>query len=169
MIAIDLVNAYGHYNVIAKHRSTIELTKDNFLTPRGDCIIGIKSDKGANSLSIDLKRIISTDNSYIYVILKVENLENVEVIRGRGSRKLTLENPNKIIIRKSNYISDATIMINSNKAAIDINRDIINELRNGSKLFAYIIASYLPLEDKEILRILINFDPITFSKISNII
>ncbi|MGB9674949.1 MAG: DUF371 domain-containing protein, partial [Nanopusillaceae archaeon] len=38
-----VINVKGHKLVKATHKSTLEITKDNFLTERGDCIIGINS------------------------------------------------------------------------------------------------------------------------------
>ena len=37
-------NAYGHENVKATHKNTIEFTKEKELTPQGDCILGVNSD-----------------------------------------------------------------------------------------------------------------------------
>ena len=42
--------AWGHENVRATHRSTFEVTKDDYLTPRGDCIVGIRSEAAARDL-----------------------------------------------------------------------------------------------------------------------
>jgi hypothetical protein len=41
---------YGHPNVLGLHKRTIEITKDDYLTERGDCIIGINSNKSCNDL-----------------------------------------------------------------------------------------------------------------------
>jgi len=35
---------YGHENVRALHKNTIEFTKDDFLSVNGDCIVGIKAE-----------------------------------------------------------------------------------------------------------------------------
>ncbi|HIP75502.1 MAG TPA: DUF371 domain-containing protein, partial [Thermococcus paralvinellae] len=42
----EIIHCYGHENIKATHKSTLEITKEDFLTPRGDCIICIKADKG---------------------------------------------------------------------------------------------------------------------------
>ncbi|QIW24926.1 DUF371 domain-containing protein [Sulfolobus sp. S-194] len=158
MIAIDTVKAYGHNNVKATHRSTLEITKDNYLTPKGDCIIGINANKGAYDLSPAVKQLIKK-GGYVYVIIKVNDM--IDIIHGYGNENLTLENPNKIIIRKSNYTADnSTIMIKADKSAKDIKREIIKELKeNKAQLMTYILASDLPLEDYQILRIIVNWNP----------
>ncbi|PSQ45283.1 DUF371 domain-containing protein, partial [Halobacteriales archaeon SW_12_67_38] len=40
-----VVDAHGHEHVTAQHASTLELTSDDFLTPAGDCILGIEADR----------------------------------------------------------------------------------------------------------------------------
>lgn len=162
MIAIDVVKAFGHKNVKATHRTTMEITKDNYLTPRGDCIIGIKANKGAKDLSEELKKLIRQNNSFVYIVLKVN--DKIDIIKGKGDSRLTLENENKIIVRKSDFVSDATIAIKADKSARNIDREIIRDLQNEkTELTAFIIASDSPLEDTQILRILINLNPISFS------
>ncbi|BFH72531.1 DUF371 domain-containing protein [Sulfurisphaera javensis] len=157
MIAIDLIKAYGHPNVRGTHKTTLEITKDDYLTPRGDCIIGIKANKGAFDLSSEVKLMIKS-NSYVYVVIKVDNL--FDIIHGYGDEKLSLIDENKIILRKSTYISDATIMIKADKSARDIKREILDKMRNEkTELNAFIIASDKSLKDSEILRIVINRYP----------
>ena len=161
MIAIDVIKAHGHINVKATHRNTLEITKDNFLTTRGDCIIGIESNKSAYDLSSEVKELIKR-GAYVYLVIKVK--DKVEIIHGIGDPRLTLENKDKIIVRKSDFISDSTIMIRADKSAKDIRRDLIDELKSKeTELIAYIVTSDSPLEDSEILRILVNRSPFPLS------
>lgn len=161
MLAVDLIQAFGHKNVRATHRTTLEITKESFLTPRGDCIIGINSNKSANELSFNVKELIKR-NSHVYLVLKVYN--DVDIVHGFGDPRLTLENKTKLIFRKSNFISDATVMIRADKSAKDIKREIIEKLKNEkTQLTAFLVASDSPLEDVEILRVLINTNPSAFS------
>ncbi|MFX1265712.1 MAG: DUF371 domain-containing protein, partial [Promethearchaeota archaeon] len=37
--------AYGHANVTGSHQTTVEITSESTLTPRGTCIVGIRADK----------------------------------------------------------------------------------------------------------------------------
>ena len=41
---------FGHKNILAKHRNTLEFTKDKDLTLNGDCIVGVNA-------NFDLKEI----------------------------------------------------------------------------------------------------------------
>ncbi|MCY0860449.1 MAG: DUF371 domain-containing protein [Sulfolobaceae archaeon] len=162
MIKVDVIRAKGHQNVRALHKTTLEVTREDFLTPRGDCIIGVSSDKGAKDLDEGLKELIKKDNTYVYLLIVVDNL--YQLIKARGSSKLTLTNDTKIILRKSDYISDATIGIRANASAKDIDRNIIKLLKDPNKdLYVFILASDLPLKDEEVLRIVINSYPISLS------
>jgi hypothetical protein len=152
-LAVDTLEIYGHPNVLGKHKSTLEFTKENYLTPRGDCIIGINSTKAIADLKEEVKEILK-ENGYGYVVIKVNNL--IDIVSGRGDKRMTFSNRVKIIIRKSNFISDSTLLVYSDKAAADIKRDIINKLRQGDKAKVFIIASDIPLKNEEILRVIVN-------------
>jgi len=54
-------------------------------------------------------------------------------------------------------------MIRSDKAARDINREIINLLKTEVEGEVHILASDNPLEDKEILRIVVDLNPLSFT------
>jgi hypothetical protein len=157
LIAIDFLTIKGHNNVKGIHKTTLEFTKDVYLTPRGDCIIGIKSNKSVKDLNDNLKQIIKK-NGFVYIVINVKGM--LDIVSARGSEKLTLTNPNKIIIRKSDFISDATLAINSDKAAFDINREMIKNLKNEHDGLVYIVASDIPLKYEEILRVVVNFNPL---------
>jgi hypothetical protein len=137
-IAIDVIEAWGHINVRATHKTTFEITKEKELTPRGDCIIGVKATKGASELSNELKDIIKNNEAVLVIALFTEN--HKDIVIARGSYRLTLGDQTKIIVRKSSYVNDATIGIYSNKAAVDIDRELIDDLRKGAKLTVLLIG-----------------------------
>jgi hypothetical protein len=121
-----VIKARGNKLIKATHKSTLEITKDNFLTKRGDCIIGINANYSVKDLPEDLKDHLLNEGK-IKIVIKVDDL--IDDIIAYGSKKLLLTNDRSIVIRKSNYIDDRTLAINSNKSAIDIDRKIIEELR----------------------------------------
>ena len=81
--------AYGHPNVKATHPSTLEITKDDFLTPKGDCIIAIESDLACNDLPEDVKSLLRSDDSIVRIKLSCNNV--YDEILARGSSKLSLK------------------------------------------------------------------------------
>jgi len=121
-----VIKAKGNKLIKATHKSTLEITKDNFLTERGDCIIGINANYSVKDLPEDLKDHLLNEGK-IKVVIKVDDL--IDDVIAYGSKNLLLKNDRSIVIRKSNYIDDRTLAINSNKSAIDIDRKLIEELR----------------------------------------
>ena len=129
MIVIDNLMARGHPNIVATHTTTLEITKDHTLTKKGDCIIAIEATKGLMDLSKEFRAACMNDNARILVELRT--LDMVERVRGRGSHLLTLTGE-EIIIRKSSYVSDRTLMIQADKAALDLQRKFIRGLKSTS-------------------------------------
>lgn len=127
---IDKIVSYGHKNISGNHRTTIEITKDNFLTKGGSCIIGIKSNKSCDDVSLEVKKDLISGKS-IRIILEVDGKQD-EII-AKGSPHLTLKDKNSIVIRKSGYIDNRTLAIYANKSSVDIDRDIIKKLKNNGQ------------------------------------
>ena len=135
----DEITFYGHPNVLATHPRTIEITKDNYLTKEGDCIVGINANKACNDINQKLRSLITQDNIPIQFKIIVGTLSFE--IKGFGNSQLTLSNPHDIVIRTSNYISTRTVSINCNKAAIHIPRDIIMLLQDSNIKGSLIISA----------------------------
>ncbi len=140
-IAYELVRFKGHPNIRARHSTTLEITKDPYLTPRGDCIIGVSADKGLKEFSKEFRTIASRDNSIIFLLIITE--AGTECVVGRGSERLTFRDPTKIIVRKSAYTSPNTVMIKADKSALELRRDIISYLRSGGEGLAVFISALL--------------------------
>jgi len=126
------IKAKGHSNILSKHKSTFEITKDPNLTLSGDCIIGVAMDKTMNNFPTELKKKIANDNAKITVKLQTENAED-EII-GYGHSKLTLTHPTDIVCRKSSFVCSRTLMIKSDKAACDLKKELIDDLQKGKSL-----------------------------------
>ncbi len=140
-IAWDFIEAKGHKNIKATHRSTIEITKDDYVTERGDCIIACSANKALSDLNSELKNVIRRDDTLVIIVIKVGDI--VDYIVGRGSSKLTLSSDRKIIIRRSSYIDDATLTIHANKAAKDIDRELITKLVREEKVNIWVLGMYV--------------------------
>lgn len=123
----ETILCYGHENVKATHRSTLEITKEEFLTPRGDCIICIKADKGLKDLSENFKKALREGKKLRIRIIVGESIDEILAF---GSKNLNFENPVSMVIRKSDYIDGRTLAIKANKAARDIKREIVEKLRD---------------------------------------
>jgi hypothetical protein len=118
--------AFGHPNIKSKHSTTLMITRDNYLTPKGDCIVGIKAEKGI----ADLQKMVSTaKNTETRIIITLKIKDKEFKITGRGHPELTFNDTNDIVARKSCFIDDRTIMINADKAACDIPKDMVDLLK----------------------------------------
>jgi hypothetical protein len=150
MILREKFVAKGHENIKATHRSTIEITKEEHVTPRGDCIIAVSSEKALTDLDPMLKDKIRS-GWYVATIFKSDDI--IDHVIGRGDPRLTLRDPVRIIIRKSDFIDDKTLMIRSDKAAIDLDRRLVSRLKDRRSILEIeIIVSESLKELKEVLK-----------------
>jgi hypothetical protein len=131
MCAVELTEtliAYGHENVLATNRTTLEITKDKHLTKKGDCIIAVSADKALSDLDLRFKKILRQDNAKL--IIQIEAGDTSEIVHALGSSRLILLHPTDMVVRKSDYLSDRTLAVKADKAAIDLSDKIVKRLRN---------------------------------------
>jgi hypothetical protein len=135
---MEKIVAFGHELVQAKHKTTIEITKENFLTKRGDCIIAVKADKACFDLRDEFKMALKQEKK-VKIVFEINGIKD-EVI-AFGSKELLLESKTSIVIRKSSFIDDRTIAIRANKSAADLDRRLVEELKNpNAKLIVRMIV-----------------------------
>ncbi len=120
--------ARGHPNISATHRSTFEITREDFLTPRGDCIIGVEAELACRDLPAWFKEALRSGEVPLVIELEVEGMK--EVVNAKGSPRLSLASPTSMVIRRSDYIDDRTLAIKADKAARDLSRELVNRLKN---------------------------------------
>ena len=125
--------AYGHPNILAAHKTTIELTREDFLNKTGDCIIGVRADTSLADLDNGFKELLRRGKR-IRISLECNGLK--DVITARGDPRLTFKDKTSMVIRKSDYICDRTLCVRADKAAKDLDRNLIEELRKGGELHA---------------------------------
>jgi uncharacterized protein len=118
--------AYGHENVIGEHKTTVELTTENFLSRQGTCIIGVRADQRLSDLSEDIKIIVKSENTQIVLRMKAD--DKIEEIVGYGSPGLTYEDSISMVARTSSFECGRTLMVNADKAASDLSRSFIEKL-----------------------------------------
>ena len=123
------IRTKGHKNVSSLHKSTFEITKDPEIGPTADCIIGTSADKSMLNFSQEFKDEIANSNTKITVVLDTEN--GHDEITGFGHEDLTLTHPTDIVCRTSDYTCSRTLMIGADKAAKDLDKNLIDDLKNG--------------------------------------
>ncbi len=124
----DEVIFYGHPNILSLHPRALEITKNTELTLRGDCIIGVGANKACKDLDPALKRLLKNDNSVVRLSIIAGNRSYT--VNGFGSSRLLLLNSQDIVIRKTNFACSRTLCLNTDKASLDIPREIVQLLQN---------------------------------------
>jgi len=124
---IELITARGHQMIKATHPTTLMITKDREVGPRGDCIVAVAADKAVADLDRAIKKSIKAGGS-VKITFKVGDA--LVVVRGSGHPDLTLHNKTDIVVRKSAYTCGRTLAIGANKAAADLPRGFVSRLRN---------------------------------------
>lgn len=125
---METIISYGHENITSKHDTALEITKDSEITKRADCIVGVGADKGISGLSEDFKKKARNENSVIKVVLRAGDIE--ESVIGRGHPSLSFSHEKDIVIRKSTFICSRTLMIGADKSARELDKRLINILKN---------------------------------------
>ena len=141
--------AYGHENILATHKTTLEFTKDKFLTKKGDCILGLNSDFQLREIKKFINHLKNKkENNYyhdkIKIILKIniKNMKNKKIITDEINCVLNknFDSHEEMVIRKSDYTDKRTFAINANKAVCDINADIIDAMKDPSSKLEVLIT-----------------------------
>ena len=124
------IHFHGHRNIQALHKSTLEVTKDEYLTLRGDCIIGVRADKACKDIDERIKEALRSSCS-IRITIMVDH-ERWSFV-AKGSNRLMLEDLRSLVIRKSDYVCARTLAIKSSAAAVDMPRRMVDLLRDGEE------------------------------------
>ncbi len=127
-------NAYGHPNILATHKTTLEFTKDKDISLKGDCIVGVNSNFELSEIKKFIKNSI---NKKISITIKTK------IKKEKISAEL---NPNfnsnkELVIRKADFVSERTFAIRANKAAFDLKRDLIKFLKEKKNRVSIIIET----------------------------
>jgi hypothetical protein len=130
MTVTETVQAVGHENVSATHESTFELTTDDYLTPAGDCILGIEADRAPADFSDTY--VEACQDAAATITATIETADYSTTITGRGDPALTFENDRSMVGRTSTYVDDRTIMVEADAAATDLGDDVIDALADGT-------------------------------------
>lgn len=128
---LERIKAKGHENITARHRTTLEFTKEKELTLAGNCIVAVKADKGMPEFSREFRDALRGGAS---LRIRMQCNGVGDSVEARGHSSLTLQNPEEMVIRRSNFICDRTLAIKADKAAIDLDRKLIEEMKLGKDI-----------------------------------
>jgi hypothetical protein len=135
-------NCDGHSNITARHKTTLEFTKDEELGLAGDCIVGVKADFSLQQLKKFIKKL---NNNKITIIIEtmnnINNNSNEKIVEKINAEvNPGFDSDKEMVIRKSDFIDGRTFAIRADKASIDINKRLIVYLKVCGKIKVDIIT-----------------------------
>ncbi len=144
----DTVSFFGHENIRATHNNTLEITKEEDVSSRGDCIVGVRSSKACFDLSNPVKARIIHGNALAFEIRVGKDSFR---FTGLGSPTLSLDDQREIVLRKSDYASERTLAIKCSAAAADLPRILVSKLGHPDCKAQLVIRAlnYVPEEKFE--------------------
>ena len=128
----EVVRARGHENVAAEHASTFEVTTDDYLTPAGDCILGVEADRAP--ADFDPAFVAACRDADATITATFEAGGHRETVTGRGDPDLSFEDERSMVGRTSDYVDDRTIFVGAAFAAEGFDRDLVAALADGADL-----------------------------------
>lgn len=140
-------SCFGHPNIRALHRNTLEFTRSGKLSVDGDCIVGVMADFSIDEIRrmIDGRlRLASADilRDYPPAVFGPEHdllRANVAIFaggmaaRGTGYVNPIFSDRDEIVIRRSKFISERTLLIGSDITASNLPSGMV-ELMKDPKL-----------------------------------
>ncbi len=132
MSVTEIIHCRGHKNVLGRHKSTFEITKETELSPNGDCIIAVGADKGAMDLSPKFREAIFHEEAVLRTTLTCG--EHSVAIISQGSPGITLTHPTDLVWRRSCFVCSRTIAVYSDHTAALLPREMMAALQSGAEL-----------------------------------
>jgi hypothetical protein len=126
----EVIHARGHEHVTGEHASTWELTSDSWLTPAGDCILGVDADRTPTDFDGAFREAARDHEATLTARLEVGDSE--VTVTGRGHPDLTVADDRSLVIRTSDYVDDRTVMVGADAAAADLDRSVVEALADGA-------------------------------------
>jgi hypothetical protein len=113
--------AYGHAGIEGTNKSALEITQLTNVIPKGDVVIGTRS---------------NFDPAAVAALAQVSKKLKITLRAGRHTEVITGDcNPKyspgqSLIVRKQGTATGQTLIMNADKAAADLSRALITQLKN---------------------------------------
>ena len=126
--AREVIFGYGHKNIQATHKTTLEFTKDLHLSKKGDCIVAVVANKALADLADEFKDKLRKSQAKLTITIEADGI--IEQVNARGSPQLILTHITDMVVRKSDYVCSRTLAVHADKAAQDLSKDLVEKLKN---------------------------------------
>ena len=124
----EVVFGYGHKNIQATHKTTLEFTKDLHLSKKGDCIVAVVANKALADLADEFKDKLRKSQAKLTITIEADGI--IEQVNARGSPQLILTHLTDMVVRKSDYVCSRTLAVHADKAAQDLSKELVEKLKN---------------------------------------
>ncbi len=129
-----IIRGKGHPNITARHKATIAFTSDKEITLRGDCFVAVACTWEATPAFLAKMR------SSKKVLVEISCMGEHDTIIGSGHPNLTISSKD-LVIRKSDWVDQRTLIIKADKAAKDLNPSLVAALQTGALVVAKVTPS----------------------------
>ena len=121
-------NAHGHQNILGTHKTTLEFTKDKEVSLKGDCIAGVNADFDLSKIKNFIKKVKNNITITIKPISKNKKYQKTkETIYAEFNP--SFNSNTEFVIRKTDFVSERTFATKADKAAFELNKDLIAFLK----------------------------------------
>src|SRR3989338_8955053 len=122
-------HAYGQPSITARHRNTIEFTKDEHVTPKGDCIAGCKADFSLKEIREFIKEMKRSGDLSVTVMIECDGKKDVV----QGFLNPDFDDEHELVIRKSDFSSKRTLVVRANKGAGELDRGFFHNFPKSER------------------------------------
>ena len=107
-------------------------TREDHLTPRGDCIVAVSADQACADLPAKMKEKLKSADTRLEITIECAGVS--EKVTAYGHPNLTLTHAHDMVIRKSDFTCGRTLAVRADKAACDLNRQLIEKIKEGGEV-----------------------------------
>ena len=127
--------AYGHPNILATHKITLEITKDSELTKNGDCIVAVRADFSMR----ELQRVIDNCGDGGKISLLIECAGMKEELTAVVNKDFSSDHD--IVLRRGSFLSERTLGIQADRAAADMGRKLVEKLKSPDSIVSVTVSN----------------------------
>jgi len=120
-----IFHAKGHPNIHATHKNTLEFTKENHVTPQGDCIVGICADFDTLALAAFVKK-----HPLVKITITAGGISDNVVAKTNPE----FHDDKELVIRLGEHASPRTFAVRADKAAKHLKRELIDKIKQGKEI-----------------------------------